>query len=828
MAVLEYPARMATKNIRPAAAHVELPPAQLRWRCEPSRIPFETTAQAELREGFIGQERALRALKMGVELSAPGYNVFVCGLAGTSRGGTIARMIEEVHPQTKASLDRCYVNNFKITDRPRLLSLPRGQANSFKKDVQAGIDFLRRRIPQVFEGEPFQRQKGRIVERFTVREKELMDDFTRRIAREQFALGHMQVGAVALPEIFPVLEGQMVPIEDISKMVHEGKLDAPVAEDIERKYEQFRQEFTVVYRKTLTLSRELASELSYLEQEAASVLVDGVIEELKEKYPGSGVSEYLEEVRHHLLDNLDPFKEREGEAEPEGENPEGLLKAPPGPERDPFRVYGVNVILAHNDEDNSPVIFETTPTYANLFGTIQRAYDARGGWTSDFMDLRGGSLLRADGGFLIMYSMEALSETGVWRALKRTLNHSRLEIQPLEIFYPFGGSALKPEAIEINVKVILIGDREMYELLYEYEEDFRKIFKVRVEFDEEMHMSDGVIAEYAGRLRALSEKENLCPFDRGAFAAVLEYGVRRAGRRNKVTARFVDIADLAREAHYSATAAGENVVRVAHVRGALNSKMERHNLIETRIREMIQEGTLLVDVSGSKAGQVNGLSVLEIGGYSFGKPVRITASVALGKSGLINIERESNLSGRFHDKGVQIIAGFMRSRFAQDKPLSLAASICFEQSYSGVDGDSASSTEVYALLSALSGLPLRQDIAVTGSMNQQGDIQAIGGINEKIEGFFDVCRIQGLTGTQGILMPASNVEDLMLRDDLLDAVTAGKFHIWPVGRVEEGIEILTGKAAGRRSADGTFEAETVFAAVDERLREMARTLKEFE
>ena len=819
---------MATKNIKPAAAHSELPPAQLRWRCEPSRIPFETTAQAELREGFIGQERALRALKMGVELSAPGYNVFVCGLAGTSRGGTIARMIEEVHPQTKPSLDRCYVNNFKITDRPRLLALPRGQANSFKKDMQAGIDFLRRRIPQVFEGEPFQRQKGRIVERFTVREKELMDDFTRRIAREQFALGHMQVGAVALPEIFPVLEGQMVPIEDISKMVHEGKLDAPVAEDIERKYEQFRQEFTVVYRKTLTLSRELASELSYLEQEAASVLVDGVIEELKEKYPGSGVSEYLEEVRHHLLDNLDPFKEREGEAEPEGENPEGLLKAPPGPERDPFRVYGVNVILAHNDEDNSPVIFETTPTYANLFGTIQRAYDARGGWTSDFMDLRGGSLLRADGGFLIMYSMEALSETGVWRALKRTLNHSRLEIQPLEIFYPFGGSALKPEAIEINVKVILIGDREMYELLYEYEEDFRKIFKVRVEFDEEMHMSDGVIAEYAGRLRALSEKENLCPFDRGAFAAVLEYGVRRAGRRNKVTARFVDIADLAREAHYSATAAGENVVRVAHVRGALNSKMERHNLIETRIREMIQEGTLLVDVSGSKAGQVNGLSVLEIGGYSFGKPVRITASVALGKSGLINIERESNLSGRFHDKGVQIIAGFMRSRFAQDKPLSLAASICFEQSYSGVDGDSASSTEVYALLSALSGLPLRQDIAVTGSMNQQGDIQAIGGINEKIEGFFDVCRIQGLTGTQGILMPASNVEDLMLRDDLLDAVTAGKFHIWPVGRVEEGIEILTGKAAGRRSTDGTFEAETVFAAVDERLREMARTLKEFE
>ena len=805
----------------------ELPFDKLRWRCELSRVPFETTAQAQKREGFVGQERALRALKMGVELSAPGYNVFVCGLAGTSRGGTIAQMIEDLHPATKPSLDRCYVNNFKIPDRPRLLSLPRGSANVFKKEMQAGVDFLRRRIPQVFEGEPFQRQKGRIVERFSVREKDLMDDFTRRITREQFALGHMQVGAVALPEIFPVLEGQMVPIEDISKMVHEGKLESGVAEEIERKYEQFRQEFTVVYRKTLTLSRELASELSYLEQEAASVLVDGVVEELKEKYPGAGVSEYLEEVRHHLLDNLGPFKEREGEDDQAAEPPD-LLQRMPGPERDPFRVYGVNVILSHNSESDSPVIFETTPTYANLFGTIQRAYDARGGWSSDFMDLRGGSLLRADGGFLIMYSIEALSELGVWRALKRTLNHNRLEIQPMEVFYPFATTALKPEPVELNVKVILIGDRDLYEMLYEYEEDFRKIFKVRVEFDEEMPLSEGVMEEYAGRLRALSEKENLFPYDRGAFAAILEYGVRKAGRRNKVTARFVDIADLAREAHYTAAAAGENVVRAAHVRAAIASKMERHNLIETRIREMIEEGTLLVDMKGTCVGQVNGLSVLEIGGYAFGKPVRITASAALGKAGLINIEREANLSGRFHDKGVHIIAGYLRSCFAKDKPLSLAASICFEQSYSGVDGDSASSTEIYALLSALAELPLRQDIAVTGSMNQRGDIQAIGGVNEKIEGFFDTCRIEGLTGTQGVMIPAANVEDLMLREDLLEEVKSGKFHIWPIGRVEQGVELLTGIRAGQRNGDSGFEKGTVFARVDARLREMAMTMKEFE
>jgi ATP-dependent Lon protease len=443
------------------------------------------------------------------------------------------------------------------------------------------------------------------------------------------------------------------------------------------------------------------------------------------------------------------------------------------------------------------------------------------------MDLRGGSLLRADGGYLIMYSLEAISEPGVWRALKRTLNHNRLEIQPVDMFYPFGASGMKPEPIQINVKVILIGDREMYELLYDYEEDFRKIFKVRVEFDEEMAMNDSVIAEYAGRLRALSEKESLWPFDRGAFAAMLEYGVRRAGRRNKVTARFVDIADIAREANYEANACGETVVRAAHVRKALDSKIERHNLVETRIREMIEEGTLLVDVAGQRTGQVNGLSVLEIGGYSFGKPVRITASAALGKTGLINIEREANLSGRFHDKGVQIIAGFFRNRFAQDKPLSLAASICFEQSYSGVDGDSASSTEVYALVSALANLPLRQDLAVTGSMNQQGDIQAIGGVNEKIEGFFDVCRIKGLTGSQGVLIPAANVEDLMLRDDVLEAVASNKFHVWPVEKIEQGIEILTGVPAGHRNGDGFFEAKTVFGLVDQRLAEMAKRLKEF-
>ena len=802
----------------------------LRWRCDPAKIPFETTADAALAEGVIGQERAIRAIQMGLEVGAPGYNTFVCGLSGSSRGGLISRMIREIEPHTEQAPDRCYVNNFKAADRPRLLTLPRGKAQSFKKDMDAGIDFLRRRIPQVFEGEPFQRQKGRIVERFTVREKELMDDFTRRIAKEQFALGRMQVGAVALPEIFPVLDGQMVPVEELPKLVQEGKLETNMAETIERKYDQFRQEFTVVYRKTLLLSRELASEMSYLEQEAASVLVDGVIAELKEKYPDETVGVYVEEVRQHILDNLNLFKDREGEEGDEQHGPEEPERRP-GPERDPYRAYGVNVLLAHDPEEPFPVIFETAPTYVNVFGSIHRNYDPRGMWNSDFMDIRSGSMLRADGGFLIMYAMDCLTEAGVWRTLKRTLNHAKLEIQPLEYLFPLGGSAMKPEPIDLTTKIILIGDRQLYELLNSYEDDFKKIFKVRAEFDEEIPMSEEVINLYGGHLRKLSGDEGLCAFDRTAVAALVEYGVRLAGRRNKITARINEVLDLARESCYAARQAGETPVSWDHVRRAMRSKIERHALVEEKMREMIAEGLVLIDTEGARTGVVNGLSVFEYGGHYFGKPSRITASVSLGKAGLINVEREANLSGRLHDKGVQIISGYLRGVFAQDKPLSLSASLCFEQSYSGVDGDSASSTEIYALLSALSGIPLRQDIAVTGSVNQQGEIQCIGGINEKIEGFFDTCCIKspsGLTGRQGVLMPKENVDDLMLREDVIEAVAAGKFHIYPVKRIEQGVEILTGVRAGTRGADGRFHEGTVFARVDDRLREMVKKLKEFD
>lgn len=813
-------------DTRPSPSPVELPPAKLRWRCDPASVPFATTTEAEPVEGETVQERALRALRTGVELNAPGFNMFVCGLAGTSRGDTIARLIREMQPAARPSPDRCFVNNFKNPDQPLLLTLVRGSANAFKKEMAAAIDFLRRRIPQLFESETFERRKGRIVERFSLREKELMDEFTRRIGREQFALVRVNVGPAALPEIVPVIDGQAVPMEEVPRLVEAGKLTATAAQDLGKRYEEFRQEFSSVYRKTLSLSRELSGELNYLEQEAASAIVDGALQELKDRYPGQNVADYLEEVRLHVLNNLDSFKQADGEEErPDEGGPDRQQHS----ERDPFRVYGVNVILAHDGEPGCPVIFETVPTYANLFGTVQRSFEGFGSWRSDYMDLRAGSLLQADGGFLIMYALDALAERAVWPTLKRTLNHRKLEIQPVDAFFPFGTPALKPEPVQVDVKVVLVGDQRLYELLYEFEEEFRKIFKVRVEFDEVVDWSDALVKHYGGRVHKIADEEGLLALDRTAIAAVLEYGVRRAGRRGKLTARFSELADVAREASYLARQEGGRVVIAAHVRRALDAKIERHNLYETKIREMIEQRLLLIDTSGQRVGQVNGLSVLEVGGYAFGKPVRITASVALGKTGLINIEREANLSGRLHDKGVQIIAGYLRRMFSQDKPLSLSASLCFEQSYSGVDGDSASSTEIYALLSALSGLPIRQEVAVTGSVNQQGDIQPIGGVNEKIEGFFDVCRVKGeLTGSQGVIIPWENAEDLMLRDDVVETVSAGKFHIYPVETVEQGIGVLTGVEAGRRDASGKFPAGTVYALADQRLAQMAEILRQYE
>jgi len=809
--------------VQPAGKSREVLPAQLRWRCDPAAFDFETTADLKPLEGIIGQERALKALQLGVELYGAGYNVFVCGLSGTGRATTVKQLLERIRPQCAPAPDRCYVHNFHRPDQPRLLTLPRGVAIPFRKDMDRAIDFLATRIPQLFEDDKFQAARGRILERYGEREKEMLGGFSDQLKKNNFALAEMGGAGTT---VVPVLKGQPVPLEKLDEMVAGGQVDPVQARQISDRQEQLQRQFVVLYRKTLELQRAMNLELELLEREAASALVDSVIEDLKEKYAHDGVADHLEAVRGSILEDLSIFKSKA-----EGEEAEAarLLLRGPGPS-DPFWMYRVNAVLGHEDQEEAcPVILETSPTYVNLFGTIQRTYDMRGVARSDFTDIRGGSLLEADGGYLVINALDALTEPGVWRALKRALIHGQLEIQSAADWLShLSGSALKPEPIPVNVKVILVGETYLYDLLYAYEDDFKKIFKVKADFDSQMNRTPEAVQQYAGLLRKLCEEDKLCPFDKAAVAAVVEYGVRRAGRQDKLSARFSEIADLAREACYWTRQAKSDVIRREHVERAIAERIERHNLIESKLQEMIEKGVLLIDTTGERIGQVNGLSVYDMGSYAFGKPVRITASTAMGRQGIINIEREANLSGRVHDKGVAILSGFLRERFAQSKPLSLAASVCFEQSYSGVDGDSASSTEIYALLSSLAALPIRQGIAVTGSVNQKGDIQPIGGVNYKIEGFYDVCRAQGLTGAQGVILPIENIPDLMLRSDVVEVIQAGKFHLYPVATVDEGIEILTGAKAGERQPDGTFEEGTVNARVDARLRALAEGLKDYE
>jgi len=492
-----------------------------------------------------------------------------------------------------------------------------------------------------------------------------------------------------------------------------------------------------------------------------------------------------------------------------------------------FLKYKVNVIVDNSETKGAPIIIESFPSYKNLFGTIERVADAGGQWRTDFTKIKAGSLLRANGGYLIFNALDALIEPGVWQNLKRTLKSRKVQIQSFDSLYMISISSLKPAEVDCNAKVILIGEDFLYNLLYFQDQEFKKVFKIKASFDSDMDNTDDIISDYASFVSKICKEENLRSFDKNGFGTVMEYGVKLAGRQNKITTKFHYIADILREADYWAKLDDAKYITQEHVEKAIKEKIERKKLLEDKIHELIDEGIIMIDTEGEKVGQVNGLSVYDLGEYAFGKPTRITAETAMGKSGIINIEREADLSGRTHNKGVLIIGGYLRGKYAQNKPLAVSASICFEQSYSGVDGDSASSTEIYAILSSLSGLPIRQDIAVTGSVNQKGEIQTIGGVNEKIEGFFEVCKAKKLTGEQGVIIPHQNVKDLMLKKEVIENVREKKFHIYPVKHIDEGIEILTGVPAGKPDEKGNYEKDTVNYIVDKKLTEFARNLRKF-
>jgi ATP-dependent Lon protease len=789
--------------------HRELKPEELRWTCNPEIFEFESTEDIDPIEGIMGQERALKAIRLGVDLRSPGYNIYIAGLSGSGKATTVKQMLEKISSDCPPLYDYAYVNNFRDPDQPILLKFPKGKAKEFRQDLLSAIDVLKQRIPLTLESDLYLARRKNIIDEYNQQEQELMKSFDAELREKGFSLGQIKTGDQIRPDIIPLIDNEPVPIFQLEEKVKEKKITIEQAQKIINDYNNHQQKLQLLFKKGLKITQEFQEKLSLLEKESAEVVVKGIFEGLKEKYNSNSVLHHLNNVEENILDNIHIFKgvKTEGEI-----TQEGLVI-------DYFRDYDINIILDNSDTVGCPVIIETNPTYTNLLGTIERVNDGKGNWYSDFTNIKAGSLLKANGGYLVLNVMHLFEEPGVWKSMKRVLTYNKLEIQESPFQFSLSATSLKPQPIDIDTKVILIGSQLIYSYLSEREYDFKKMFKIKADFDYEIDVSDHVLTEYAKVIKKLIKKEKLLEFDKSAMAELLEISAIMAGQKNKLTLRFSRIADIAREASFWAQDDGFKVVSAAHVEKAYEFARERHGMLEEKVTEMFNDNSILIDTKGERVGQINGLAVYNADFYSFGRPTRITATVSLGSGSIINVEREAGMSGRHYNKGVLIISGYFRETFGQDLPLSFNANLVFEQSYGMVDGDSASCTEIFALLSTLSGLPIKQSIAVTGSLNQKGDVQPIGGVNEKIEGFYDICKLQGLTGNQGVIIPIQNVKDLMLRKDIIEEVRKNKFHIYPIARVEEGIEILTGVKAGSKTEKG-YQPGTVFDLVEKKIRDL--------
>jgi|UniRef100_A0A7C3Z2T1 lon-related putative ATP-dependent protease len=788
-----------------------VPIEKLRLTIDPNSLGFNSTEEITFCEEIVGQDRAVAALRMGLEIESIGYNIYVTGPVGTGRTTTVKCLLDEIEKGKRIPDDKLYVNNFKDPDSPRLIRLPAGQGREFKKDMEDFIEHLQKNIPAVFESEGYQRRRNLLVEAFKEWSSKKTVEFEKKLEKEGFAI--VQPNPFVKPEIVYKFGENLVKITDLLYAAEEGKITEEEYERIRDRHRELTEELNNIFKALKEKEKETREKLINLDKEEIKPLLVDQIKEMKEKYQNEKISIYLDEVEESILNNLSLFREKKEES--------GF------PPTDPFLDYRVNLLVDNAEEKGAPVIFETSPTYKNLFGVIERVWDARGQWRTDFTKIKAGSLVKADGGYLVLNALDTLIEPGVWNTLKRTLRNRKVEIQNYDLYSLFYYSALKPEPIDIDLKVIMIGDPILYSLLATYDEDFKKVFKVRADFDWQMPYSEKTVKEYIKVIKSIITKENLLPFDNTGVGEVINFSIRLAGRRNKLSARFNIIADILKEASYWAKKEGKEMVSSSQVKKAIDHRRFRSRLLEEKIQDMIDEGTLLIDTEGKVVGQINGLSIFDTGEYAFGRPTRITARTAVGTQGVIDIEREAELSGKIHSKGVLILSGYLRYKYAQEHPLIMSASICFEQSYSGVEGDSASSAELCCLLSALSGLPLRQDIAITGSVNQKGEIQPIGGVNEKIEGFFEVCQKRGLKGTEGVIIPERNVEDLMLREEVIDACAQGLFHIYAVKTIEEAIEILTGLPAGEKDEKGNYPEGSVNYLVAKRLKEYALKYKEF-
>jgi predicted ATP-dependent protease len=789
----------------------ELAPEQLRWTCDPSLFSFDSTSDIPPLKGLVEQDRPIRAIRFGLDITSPGYNIYVSGLTGTGKTTVIKLFLDEIAVNMPTPDDWCYVHNFRDPNIPTAISLPAGRAKGLKADMDELVRYLKTEIPKAFDSKEYEQSMGSVIQENQDQQQALYNALAEKAHHQGLAIEMSKVGV----SIVPIADGKPLAAEQYES------LDDATKREIEKRRSDFQQEINSFLRQVREVNKASREKVNDLNRRVGMYVVGLKVEEIKEEYPGlPSVISYLDDVQDYVLSHLEDFQEES--SKPDASAAAQLkLEAQP----DPFLKYQVNVVVENTELRGAPVIIETNPTYYNMFGRMERRAQF-GTLLSDFTMVRAGSFLKANGGFLVVNAHDVLMNPGVWETLKRTLKNKEVRIEDLGEQYgivPVAG--MRPSPVQAEVKVIMIGNQWIYHLLYGVDEDFRKIFKVKADFDSEMSKDEKALQGYASFISTRCRDESLLHFDPSGVAEVAEYGARLVDDQNKLSARFSDVADIVREASYWASREGACLVSAAHVRQAVDEKCFRSNLIEERIRELITQGTIMVDLTGSAVGQVNGLAVLDLGDIRFGKPSRITAKTFMGKSGVVDIEREAKMSGKIYEKGVLILGGYLGARYAQDRPLSVTASICFEQSYEGVDGDSASSTEIYALLSSLSGVPVKQGIAVTGSVNQHGEIQPIGGVNQKIEGFFDVCRVQGLDGHQGVMIPAQNARNLMLRRDVIESVSAGCFHIYAVRTVDEGIELLTGMPAGVR-ANGSYPEGTINYLVEERLQEYARKTKE--
>jgi lon-related putative ATP-dependent protease len=792
----------------------------LRWTLDPKKLSFETTDELEPLSEIIGQKRGVDAFRFGAGMNSSGYNIFVTGPAGTGKLATVKKLLQEISDGIgKVPDDLCYVNNFKNQDEPVLIKFKAGQGKKYKKDIHDLIETLRREVPRLFEGQDYINRKKEIMEEYEKKGKGFFKELDKKVRDEGFTLVDVQMGQIKRPEIVPLVDGQPTHIDQVEQMVEKGRFPKAEYEEMKKKYSVLRNEIEQIFLELRDLQKEIQQNTEEMDRVLFISMANELVAPLKGRYKSKKVETFLNSIVEDMSENLQIFMSGQQEMFPG--MPVMVAKG------NPFDIYHVNILVDNSDRKGPPVIVENNPTYQNLFGSIERIVDRSGIWRTDFSRIRAGSLIKANGGFLVLNLLDAAREVGVWPALKRSLKNKSMQIETYDPFYFFTTTGIKPEPIEMDVKVVLISDSYIYNLLMAMDEDVPKIFKVRAEFDTVMDNNDRAIQQFAEFVRMKTKEEKLKPFDRGAVAALVEQAVRETGRQEKISTGFPVITDIIREADYWANKDKKKTVAASHVEQAITSRIYRTNMIEEKIQEQIDRGSILIDVNGAKVGQVNGLAVYSLGDYMFGKPSRITASTSMGRAGIINIERESDMSGSTHNKGVLILGGYLREKYAQDKPLTVSASIAFEQSYGGVDGDSASSTEVYAILSSLAGVPIRQDIAVTGSVNQKGEVQPIGGVNQKIEGFFDCCNKKGLTGTQGVMIPETNLKDLMLRKDVIEAVKKGKFQVYAVKTIDDGIEILTGKAAGALKSDRTYPEDTINYLVDERLKKLAEGLNNF-